>query len=148
MTTAKAKKSETPGAPPSLGDVDDYTDPQTQAAVRAILAAKREIARVLGETGVDVQANLALALASVTELEERAASLARRADDVAKYLKTIDLRVVQADVDALARRAAQSQDPEARAQLESAHQARREHLDVLKDLWNTRERIDATLLSI
>jgi hypothetical protein len=148
MVTGKPKKTEEAGAPPKLRDVDDYEDPATQAAVRAILAAKLEIDKVLCETGEDVQAHLALALASVTELEERAARLARRAEDVAKYLRTTDARVVQADVEALVRRAQATQDPEARAQLESAFQARREHLEVLRDLWKTRERIDATLLSI
>jgi hypothetical protein len=148
MATGKGKKTEESGAPPSLGDVDDYGDAQTKSSVRAILAAKLEIEKVLAETGDDVQANLTFALASVNELQERAASLARRAEDVAKYLKTTDVRVVQADVEALARRAAQTKDPEARGQLETAHKARADHLEVIKDLWSTKERIDATLLSI
>jgi hypothetical protein len=148
MATGKGKKAQERGAPPTLGDVDDYGDPQTQSAVRNILAAKLQIEKVLAETGEDVQVHLALALASVIELEERAANLARRAEDVSKYLKTTDARVVQADVEALTRRVQQTRDPEARAQLESAAQARREHLDVLRDLWSTKERIDATLLSI
>ena len=148
MATGKARKAPASGAAPSLGDVDDYGDAQTKAAVRSILAAKLEIEKVLGETGEDVQTHLALALASATELEDRAANLAHRAEDVARYLRTTDVRVVQADVDTLARRVHDTRDPEARAQLESAHQARREHLEVLRDLFSTKERIDATLLSI
>jgi hypothetical protein len=150
LVSGPKKKVGTPGVPPPELDDDlaSYEDPQTQAAVRAILAAKKQIDKTLDETPVDVQEHLFLALASVKELEERAASLARRAEDVAQYLKTTDVRVVQADVQALEKRVASATDPEAKVQYQSAYAARREHLDVLKDLWTAKERIAATLLSI
>ncbi len=146
--TTKAKGRSSSGGLPELGDVTTYQDPQTQAAVRAILAAKIEIDRTLSETPADVQTQLVMALASVEELHQRAASLALRAEDVARYLKTTDPRVVSADCEALAQRVAAATDPEAKAQYESALAARREHLDVLRDLSNAKERIGATLLSI
>ncbi len=152
LVTGKSKGSGKATAPAArdatLSEPTQYEDAQIQAAVRAILAAKLEIERVLATTSEEVQAQLVMALASVTELEERAAHLAVRGDDVGKYLRTTDMRVVKADVDALATRVAQATDPEAKTQYESAHVARREHLEVLKDLYKTKERVSATLLSI
>jgi chromosome segregation ATPase len=133
---------------PRLMDPSEYQDPATQASVRAILGAKIEIDRVLGDTPPDVQANLSLALASIDELEQRAAKLALRSDDIAKYLSTMDPRVVQQDVETLARTVSQTRDPEARTQYEHAHAARRELQQTLQDLSAARERIHATMLSI
>jgi hypothetical protein len=147
------RKGAAPGAaePPQamrLKDPSDYKDPSTQAAVRAIVAARLEIDKVLTNTPADVQGHLALALLSVDELEERAAKLAQRGEDLASYLRTTDPRVVQQDVHVLSQRVAATTDPEARAQYESAHQARREHLQTLHDLVAARERIHASMLSI
>ncbi len=133
---------------PKLLDPTEYRDPQTQQAVRMILGARLEIDQAMGETPPDVQANLALALTSVTELEERAAKLALRSDDLAVYLSKTDPRVAQQDVDQLAKRVQQTRDPEARAQYESAHAARKELVQTLVELSNARERIHATMLSI
>jgi uncharacterized protein YicC (UPF0701 family) len=150
LVSGKGKRGAPSAAAPAelSEDLSQYTDAQTQAAVRAILAARKAIDQTLAETPPEVQEHLDNALASVRELEDRAASLARRGEDVSRYLKTTDVRVVQADVDALARRVATANDPEAKAQYVAAHQARKEHLDVLRDLWNAKERIGATLLSI
>jgi len=134
--------------PSRLKDPSEYKDPSTQNAVRMIATAKLEIDRVLAETPPDVHANLALALTSVEELEGRAATLAKRSDDLASYLSTTDPRVVQQDVDQLARRIRDTQDPEARAQYESAYNARRDLVATLNDLLSARERIQATMLSI
>jgi hypothetical protein len=133
---------------PKLGDPTDYHDPATQAAVRSILAAKLEIDRILADTPDDVRANLALALTSIDELEERAAAMAARSEDIARYLSTTDPRVAQQDVDQLERRIRETRDPEARAQYQSALYARRELVTTLNDLLGARERIHATMLSI
>lgn len=132
----------------TLPEIDALKDPATQHAIRAIEGARIQIDRALAETPVDVQANLSIALSSVTELEDRAGKLALRAEDLAKFLCTVDPRVVKQDVDELARRAAATQDPEAKAQYESAHKAREEHLNVLYELGNAKERIAASLVSI
>jgi len=55
---------------------------------------------------------------------------------------------VQQDVEDLKKRAARVSDPEARAQYEAARASREEHLSVLADLGNAKERIVASLLSI
>lgn len=139
----------TRGAPrKSLPELDQLKDPATQHAVRAIQGARVQIDRALEETPPDVQANLSIALSSVVELEDRAGKLALRAEDLARFLSTVDPRVVKQDVDDLATRAAGTKDPEAKAQYESAHKAREEHLSVLYELGNAKERIAASLVSI
>lgn len=145
----KGAKNE-PASPQSLrlDDPASYKDPSVQAAARAILAARLEIERVLKDTPADVAANLALALLSVDELEERAAKLARRGEDLAQYLRTTDPRVVQQDVHTLAQRVATATDAEAKSQYAAAHAARQEHLATLQDLVAARERIHASMLSI
>lgn len=147
----KKGPGETPRTPadvPRLLDPSEYKDAQTQAAVRMILGAKIEIDAAMQQTPEDVQANLFLALSSVAELEERAAKLALRSDDLSMYLSKRDPRVAQQDVDQLARRIQATQDPEARAQYESAHAAKKELVQTLIELGNARERIQATMLSI
>ena len=150
LVTGKRSGRTEPVAPQmiKLQDPSDYNDPSTQAAVRAIVSARLEIDKVLTQTPADVQGHLALALLSVDELEERAAKLAQRGEDLAQYLRTTDPRVVQQDVQTLAQRVAATRDSEARAQYESAHKARQELLQTLQDLIAARERIHASMLSI
>jgi hypothetical protein len=149
LASGKSRKVRTAAETVTLdADLDAFHDAQTQGTVRTILGAKAEIERVMAETPHEVQGQLALALTSVAELEERAARLAARAEDVAGYLKTTDPRVVDADCQSLVVRLSKAKDAEVRAQYESALAARREHLEVLRDLANAKERIDATLMSI
>ncbi|HEY2514378.1 MAG TPA: hypothetical protein VGI39_26115 [Polyangiaceae bacterium] len=135
-------------AAPSLGEPSSYQDPQTSNAVRGILVAKVEIDRVLAETPEDVQANLAHAVGSVSSLMDRAAGLAARCEDLAKYLATKDAAVVRQDVDSLRQRVARASDPQARAQYQTALASREEHVRSLQDLTDSRERVLASLLSI
>ncbi len=145
LTTGAGKKHDDASR---LGAAEDYADPQTRAMVKLIAGARREIDRVIGETTPDVQASLAFVVISVGELEARAAKLAVRAEDLARYLATTDLHAVEADVEVLAARVRQARDAEAKAQYEGAHAARTEHLQTLNELLNAKERIAASLLGI
>ncbi len=131
-----------------LGRPDDYADPETQRSVRAILDAKREIDRILGETPDEVKGNLSVAIVSVGALLEHAAKLATRAEDLSAYLATKDPRGVEAEVASIHQRVAKTADAEARAQYGSALASREEHLRALGDLRDARERVIASLLSI
>jgi hypothetical protein len=142
------KKPKQQRRPDGLRDPSEYKDPGTQQAVRMIAGAKIEIDQALAATPADVEANLALALASIGELEERAAKLADRSDDLAGYLSKNDPRVAQQDVDQLTKRVQQTKDPEAKAQYEGALAAKKELVQTLVELGNARERIHATMLSI
>ena len=132
----------------SLPEPERLKDAATRSAVLAIVAARKELARVLEGTSDDVKTNLALALGAADELVERAAVLARRGEDLGKYLASIDPRVLEQDIALLHQRVASSKDLEARAQYDAARKAREEHLAVLAELHNRKERVHASLLGI
>lgn len=123
-------------------------DPATRSSVLAIVGAREELERVLEGTSDDVKTNLALALGSAEELVGRAAVLSRRSEELGKYLVTIDPRLLEQDVAQLRQRVATSKDPETRAQYDTARKAREEHLAVLVELRNAKERVNASLLGI
>lgn len=123
-------------------------DPATRASVQAIVGAQAELLRVLEDTSEDVKTNLALALVSAEELVARAAVLADRSEQLGKYLVTIDPRILEQDVAQLRQRVATSKDPETKAQYETARKAREEHLAVIVELRNAKERVNASLLGI
>ena len=133
---------------PKLDAPEAYKDQAIRSAVRTVGAAQIELDRVLVDTPEDVKANLTLALVSVEDLVKRAATIAKRGEVIAQYLLTNDPRVVQQDIEDLKKRVARVTDPEARTQYEAARASREEHLHVLGDLANAKERIIASLLSI
>src|SRR5256885_7381195 len=133
---------------PAIEAPDAYRDQAIRSAIRTLGAAQIEVDRVLADTPEDVKGHLALALVSVEDLVTRAATIARRGEVIAQYLVTKDPRVVQQDIEDLKKHAARVTDPEARTQYEAARASREEHLQVLGDLANAKERIVASLLSI
>jgi hypothetical protein len=133
---------------PSLDSAEAYTDAGAKTAATIVHKARAEIARVLSKTPIDVQANLTMALASVDELEERVASLAERAEYIARYLATTNIAKVRDDVNQLSHRVQSTRDAEALAQYKAAYAARLEHLNTLEELAAVRERIGAAMLNI
>ncbi|WP_394842453.1 hypothetical protein LZC95_35960 [Pendulispora brunnea] len=123
-------------------------DPATRSAMQTLSTSRLQLDRVLQETPEDVKANLALVLLSVDELETRATQLATRAEAIAGYLLTTDVRVVEQGVRELEQRVRETRDPEARAHYESAKKAREEHLATLVELTHAKERIFASLVTI
>jgi len=123
----------------------ELIDPATREAVVALRAAHRDLERVLAETPAEVSAHLGEALASMAELEQRAAGLVERADDLARFLAGADIDAVRQELVRIEHRIAAAADPQARMQLESAREARREHLRALEDIAGARERVDANL---
>jgi hypothetical protein len=147
---AKAKKRH--GALPEsqLGDATRLRlrDPQTRAAVAAVLEARHGLERTLDESSEGLASDLAPALAQVSELDARATKLARRAEEIATYLGKKDFAALQRAVDQLSHRVLQTSDAEARALYAGARSARGDELATLYELCRTKERIAATLLSI
>ncbi|WP_394831893.1 hypothetical protein LVJ94_35790 [Pendulispora rubella] len=123
-------------------------DPATRSAMQTLSTSRLQLDRVLQETSEDVKAHLALVLLSVDELEARATQLATRAEAIASYLLTTDVRIVEQGVRELEQRVRDTRDPEARAHYESAKKAREEHLATLVELTHVKERIFASLVTI
>jgi hypothetical protein len=146
----KTWKKSTDALPPieQLPQPDKVADPATRAAVAGILAARRELARVLRDTPVEVTGHLSVALASAAELEARAARLVTRAEELAAYLRSTDAEAVRRQLAELEAQASRTGDEEARTHYRSAQAARRDHLLALADVAGAHERIGANLARI
>jgi hypothetical protein len=131
-----------------LPDPAKVKDPAMRHAVEGILAARSEIARVLGETPDDVKANLAVAISQLAELERHAALLVARGADLGTYLVTCDAGRVRKEIEELGARIGAARDPEARAQYQTARATRTEQLQTIEDIENANDRIRAQLSTV
>ncbi len=132
--------------PIKLPAADKLKDKSTRSAVERLRAARAELERVLAETPADVRSNLTTVEASLEELEERAARLVLRAEELARYLVRVDGAAIREDVARLDTQAGQTRDGETRKQLEQAKAARVDELRVLEELERAKQRLDANLL--
>jgi hypothetical protein len=123
-------------------------DPRVRDSVRAIHQAREELTRTLEGAPRGVVSHLGLALASVRELEGRAARLVRRGEELFRYLRTVDLNAVREQIRLLDEQSRQARDTEARGQYESSRKAREEHLAALMDIHAAYERVLANLSSV
>jgi hypothetical protein len=128
--------------PDALGDAD------LAQTVRALLAARAELARVLVDTPADLQGNLAGALVQVTELERQAALLVKRGGDLGRYLGTVKVAQLKADLTALETRLRGARDAEARTQYEAARAAKQEQMRAVVDIDAAHDRVQAQLATI
>jgi hypothetical protein len=131
-----------------LPDPNKIQDVRMRDAVRAIRDADQELQRALEGAPQGVRNHMGLALMSLSELEERAARLVARGEELARYMRTVDIRAVREQVRLADEQARGARDAEARAQLESARAAREEQLAALVDIDTARERVLANLARI
>ena len=129
---------------PSPRDVDQTL----REPLGEILAAQQALKRVVDETPAEVLSHLSATLASVGELERRAAALLARGDALARFLVGAGVPAVREAVAELARRARGTGDPQARAQYESALAAKRAHLSTLEEIIAALDRIVAHLTRV
>jgi hypothetical protein len=134
--------------PVALPAADKVKDAATRAQVTRIVAARKELARVLAETPADVRANLTTVEQSLDELVEHAARLALRADELAGYLARVDANAIRDELVRLDAQAKRSKDDETRAQLEQARGAIADNLRVVDELERARQRLDANLTRV
>jgi hypothetical protein len=127
---------------------DALRDPAVVAAVAKIAAARAEVDQVVRATPERVQRVIGGALASIEELEGHGARLALRADEVSRYLETVDIAEIEREAGELAGRAARASDPGARDGYRAAADAARERLKALQDIGVARERTLAHLARI
>jgi hypothetical protein len=119
-------------------------DPAVAALVTKMAEARAEIDRVVRETPARVRRMIGGALAAVEELLGHGAALARRVDEVSRYLAT----VAPADIEREAARAAQVRDPAAREGYRAAAGAARDRLLAVHDIAAARERTFAHVARI
>lgn len=136
------------GAPVALPDPRQVGDPELRRRLTEILDARRALADVLATTPAEVRGHVAATLATVGELEARAAALIARGDGLARYLagaRPDDVRRAAADLE---RRRDAAADADARAQYERALSAQRDHVRALDEIGAAAGRIQAHLAGV
>ena len=136
------------GAPARLPSPGTLGDPAVRAAVERIALARAEVDKVVKSIPRRVQRNVSSALAAVDELEGHGAALAVRADQLSRYLASVDVMAAHDEAEALAARAGQTLDPGARESYEAAAHAAAERVTALGDIATARERTLAHLARI
>jgi hypothetical protein len=134
--------------PPGLPEPRTIGDDAVRDAVIAVVCARRELERVLGETPADVKAHLGVALASLAELEQQAGLLARRGDDLGRYLASTQMDGVRREREKAAQRQANARDAEARDQYARALAARDDQVATVQEITDAHERVLATLARV
>ncbi|NMO20879.1 hypothetical protein HPC49_36685 [Pyxidicoccus fallax] len=127
---------------------ESLKDTRVRDAVRAMTTAREQLERTLKESPEAVRSHLGLALSSLHELEGRAARLAVRGEELARFLASADAASVREGIRQAAEQARAARDAEARAQYERALAAREEQLAALVDIDAARERVLANLARI
>jgi hypothetical protein len=143
-TWAKAIRAGQP-PPPKLPDPGSLGDEEIVGQVRALLAAKRDIAHLLEENPSQLNEYLKVILTSLTELEQRAARLVSRGEELSRYLGTVDIGALDADIARAADDARTTSDAEARADYERARAAREQQRATIRELETVRDRVHANL---
>jgi chromosome segregation ATPase len=128
-----------------LPDPRTLQDPAAKRAVQALLEARRELADVLRRSPDQIQRYTQLALGAVPELEQHAAQLVSRAEELGGYLGSVSAESVRRDVKQLAAQAEQATDASAREQFQQARVAREDQLRTLQELAEARQRLEGHL---
>ena len=131
-----------------LPATDKIKDEPTRVAVARLRAARDEVTEALDETPADVRANLSTVELSLEELEEHAARLVARAEELARFLARVNANAVRDDVVRLDAQVKRTRDAETRKQLEQALAARTDELRTLEELETAKARLDANLQRI
>jgi hypothetical protein len=114
-------------------------------AVKSLTEGRERVAEVLAETPDEVKHHLGGVLSAMTEMEDGAARLVKRADDLTRYLASADPAPIRLEIDKLADKVRRARDDVTRGQYESARQMREEQLRALDDIESARERVMANL---
>jgi len=128
-----------------MPDPDTLVDATVKKHVRSLLATKRELTEVLSHNPEQVNQYVAMALGSLSELEERAARLAARAEDVSRYLAGASPEMVREEIRRLDKQVKLTSDEDARAEYQRAREAHEQKLTTLKSLADARDRLYANL---
>jgi hypothetical protein len=134
--------------PARLPDPESLTDPEVRAAAQRIAIARGSLDEVVKILPDRIGRNVTAALAAIDELDRHGAALARRADELSRYLAGTDAVAALREAESLAARATNTPDPDARASYEAAAHAAHERVTALSDIATARDRTLAHLTRI
>jgi chromosome segregation ATPase len=124
----------------ALPDLDTLQNPEARQAVNALVAARRELKRVVEQSPQQIGRYLDMALTSIVELESHAGKLIGRLDELSRYLGTTDSKTIRHELLDSREKAAQTTDAEAREQFTHAAESRQAQLQIIDDLVAARDR--------
>jgi hypothetical protein len=124
------------------------TSPTFRAQVDAIERTQQEISRSAAQAGGPLARLLIPVGDQARELVGEAYALAEKGALIERYLATVDMQVLQKDINGLDAQLQQTQDPYTRQQLSETLQARAEKLGNARDLQTYIGRINAQLQNI
>jgi hypothetical protein len=130
---------------PGLPDPRGLRDPAARKACAAMLDARSELSAVLRKSPDSVQRYAGLALTAVPEMEQHAAQLIVRAEELGAYLSTARPDAVSRDAQELQEQARAASDAQAREQYQQAFAARQQQLHTLQELAEARQRLEGHL---
>ena len=136
------------GERPQLPDPSTLADPAARRRCEELRGAKQELSRVLAQGGDPVARYVGLALDPLSELEDRAARLVRRSDELSRYLATIDTEKVRAEIGRLEQSAQRTTDAGARDEFRRARVQREQQLRTVAELVAALDRVHANLARI
>jgi hypothetical protein len=131
-------RAEGPRSP--MPDLDSLQNPEARQALGALIAARRELKRVVEQSPQQIGRYLDVALTSIVELEAHAGKLIGRLDELARYVATTDSRTVRRELLESRDKAANTADAEAREQFTRAAESRQAQLQIIDDLVAARDR--------
>lgn len=127
---------------------NDVTDPETRTQVIAIAAARADVDKTVRATPPRIQRSIGTTQRSIDELEGHAAILAGRAEELSRYLATVDAAEFEREAKGHGTRALATTDPDARASYTAAADAAKERAQTVRELAAARERTLAHLARI
>lgn len=128
--------------------LDRIGDPETRKVAEVISAATAEIARLAKELPDRVIRHVRRTLDGIAEMELHAVKLVVRADELSRYLASVQWAEAEAEVARLEAQARDADDPTSSEQYRLAAGAAAERLRALTDVRTARARILANLSRI
>jgi hypothetical protein len=129
-------------------DPSSVRDDVVRAAALEIAQAKVEVMRVVDALPQRVRRNVAQALAAIAELEAHAGVLVARADELATYLTTVDVKAIKVEALGHSTKAQLASDDAEKADYQAAADAGQERVRAIQDLDKARQRTLAHLAKI
>ncbi len=148
MTSSKFRRRVLRGLDAPKLDATAVRDDLVRAAALEIIQAHAEVGRVVDAMPERVRRNVTQALAAIAELEAHGAVLVARADEIAAYLVTVDVKAAKVEALGHSTKAQLAGDASEKADYEAAAAAGHERIKAIQDLDRARQRTMAHLAKI
>jgi hypothetical protein len=123
-------------------------DPMLRTLAAQIRVARAHVSRVVSDAPDDVEETFHATVTQLDDLEGGAALLIRRADQIGRWLDTVDKNAIRAEIARLETMIARTSDLEARRAYLDAQRARGEQLRAIEEVTLDHERALAAVMRV